>query len=209
MTNFTDNLVVECNKELETFEFGKLKEDDANVYERVGMYWKSIGIDDIDGRTKVKDNKGHYYNPAWSSAFVSYMARKAGAGTAFKYTQAHCHYIEYFRKATGAANPAYIAVEPYSQRPQVGDIICAGREYAQMYTFKQAELAYKADGFYPSHGDIVIAVNVEQGHILTVGGNVDNSVNQKRVLISEGGFLIDRSLGNTSLPWLALLRCQL
>jgi hypothetical protein len=211
MSYFTDNLIEECKKENETFGFGKLKEDDPLVFKRVGDYWHSIGIKETDGRTQAKSSKGKSYNPAWSSAFVSYVVKAAGAGNdAFNYTEAHCHYIEFSRKAAASVKPsAYYAVDPYSATPAVGDIICAGREYAEGLTFEQAELAYKTDSFYPSHGDIVISVNQEHGYIVTIGGNVDNSVNQKRLLISEDGILVDRSSGTDFLPWLALLRCQL
>lgn len=211
MSDFTENLIEECRKENEFFGFGKLKEDDSLVFNRVGDYWKSIGIKGIDGRTQIKSSKGKPYNPAWSSAFVSYVVKAAGAGdNAFTYTEAHCHYIESSRKAAASGNTsAYFAVNPYSATPTVGDIICAGREYAESLTFEQAELAYKSDSFYPSHGDVVISVNQERGYILTIGGNVDNSVNQKRLLLSEEGILVDRSDGKDFLPWLALLRCRL
>lgn len=210
MSNFTDKLVAACNTEYATFKFGKLKENSDAVYQRVGDYWKSIPVNGIDGKTLVKPKKGKPYNPAWSSAFISFVVKSAGAGKAFKYAEAHCHYVEDARLAAKSGAPrAYYAVDPYSAIPAVGDLICAGREYAEDYSFEQSELAYKTDTFYPSHSDVVIEVNRDHGYILTLGGNVDNSVTQKRLAISSKGILLDRPNGNKMLPWLALLQCKL
>lgn len=208
MSTFTQALVEVCRAELQVFKNGKLKEDHQDVYQRVGDYWRSIPVPGIDGRTKQKDSKGGLYNPAWSAAFISFAARQAGAGAAFHYSQAHCHYVEVFRKAAAAPALAYVAVDPYTVAPKVGDIVCSGREYAKKLTFKQAALAYQADGFYPSHSDIVVQVDAAAGFIVTIGGNVDSSVKEKRLQISDNGRLLDRMDGPTSLPWLALLRCQ-
>jgi hypothetical protein len=211
MSNFTDSIVENCRAELAFFGQGKLLEEDAKVFKRVGDYWKSIPVQGIDGRTKVKDKKGKSYNPAWSSAFISFIARTSGAGTAFHYAEAHCHYVENAREAASSSSPSagYYAVDPYSVAANVGDIICAGREYAELLSFKQAALAYKADRFYPSHGDYVVEVNRAQGYVRTIGGNVGSSVREKRLQVSANGKLVDRTDGSKVLPWLALLRCQI
>ncbi|PRD16915.1 hypothetical protein CQW29_04410 [Pantoea coffeiphila] len=210
MTVFIKELLSACDREYSKFRSGTLKEYDAAVYKRVGDYWKAINIDNIDGKTLSKDKHGKFYNPAWSSAFVSFVVKNAGAGDLFNYSSAHCHYIESARKARqNGTKSAYYAVSPDSDIPSPGDIICSGREYASEYSFENAELAYKTDSFYPSHGDVVIYVNREQGYLITIGGNVGNSVKQKKILIDEKGFLVDRVDGNNLLPWLALLKCQL
>lgn len=211
MSNFTDSIVNNCRIELTRFDAGKVLEDNEKVYKRIGEYWKSIPVQGIDGRTQVKDKNGTTYNPAWSSAFISFIAKTSGAGAAFHYAEAHCHYIENARQAASSGSPeaAYYAVDPYSTTPGIGDIVCAGRNYAEQLSFKQAALAYKADRFYPSHGDFVIEVNRLQGYILTIGGNVNNSVREKRLLISPTGKLVERIDGPKVLPWLALLRCRI
>jgi hypothetical protein len=211
MSNFTEAVVANCKNELLRFERGKLPEEDAKVYRRIGEYWRAIPVQGIDGRTKVKDKKGNLYNPAWSSAFISFIARTSGAGAAFHYAEAHCHYIEHGRQAASSSSTSagYYAVDPYSIVPNVGDIVCAGREYAAQLSFKQAALAYKADRFYPSHGDFVVEVNRNQGYIITVGGNVGSSVREKRLLLSSSGRLVDRTEGSQVLPWLAVMRCRI
>ena len=210
MSTFTDSVVANCRIELARFESGKLLEDDAKVYKRIGEYWKAIPVQGIDGRTQAKNKDGKTYNPAWSSAFISFIAKLSGAGAAFHYAEAHCHYIENARQAASSSSPTagYYAVDPYSAIPGIGDIVCAGREYAEQLTFKQAALAYKADRFYPSHGDFVIEVNRPQSYIVTIGGNVGSSVREKRLFISQNGKLIDRTSGSDVLPWLAILRCR-
>jgi len=210
MTAFTNTIVSICRAELQTFKGGKLKEDHASVYQRVGTYWSAIPVAGIDGRTVFKDKKGKPYNPAWSAAFISFVLKQAGVGAKFKTTEAHCHYIEAARKAatSNSSKAAYHAVDPYSVMPAVGDIVAVGREYAQQLTFKQAELAYRADSFYPSHCDFVVEVDAQKGVVLVVGGNVNNSVAPKRLLLTSNGRLTDRPEGNKLLPWLALLRCQ-
>lgn len=106
-------------------------------------------------------------------------------------------------------NVAYYAVDPYSEVPGVGDIVCAGREYANNLSFGQAALAYKADGFYPSHADYVIEINRANRYIRTIGGNVSNSVREKRLHIDSNGRLLDQVSGPSAYPWLALLQCRI
>lgn len=210
MTVFIDKLLLACDREYTKFQSGTLKEYDDAVYKRVGDYWKAVNIDNIDGKTLSKDKHGKFYTPAWSSAFIAYVVKNAGAGSLFHYSSAHCHYIESARKAKqNGSESAYYAVSPDADIPSAGDIICSGREYASEYGFEHAELAYKTDSFYPSHGDVVIYVNREQGYIITVGGNIGNTVKQKKIQIDEQGFLVDRAEGKNLLPWLALLKCQL
>jgi hypothetical protein len=210
MTTFTANIVTICRAELQTFKGGKLKETDASVYKRVGDYWAAVPETGLDGRTLLKDSKGKPYRPAWSAAFISFVLKQAGVGAKFKTTKAHCHYVELARVAAATnANKAYHALDPYSATPAIGDIVVAGREYAEQLTFKQAELAYKGDGFYPSHGDFVIEVDTSKGEVVVVGGNVGDSVASKRLLLSPKGRLLDRQDGGKVLPWLALLRCQM
>jgi hypothetical protein len=209
MSNYTEALIRIAKTELNTFKNGKLLESDKSVYERIGTYWESIPVEGIDGRTKMKNSKGKLYNPAWSSAFISFIVREAGAGQGFKYAEVHCHYIEAARKAAASNNGAssYFSVDPYSDMPAVGDIICAGREYAKEYDFKQAELSYKADSFYPSHGDVVVEIRLNERVLIAIGGNVSDSVREKQIPLSSSGKLIDREDGNKMLPWLALLKC--
>ncbi|MEZ5995375.1 MAG: DUF2272 domain-containing protein [Hyphomonadaceae bacterium] len=198
MATFQEKLAQICWDEYARFENGVRTETQDPQYKYVGEYWASIGIN-YDGRTKVKNIR-----PAWSSAFVSFAVRKAGAGARFKYTQAHCHYVDQAMKKAdgeGAANYGYIARKPGAYAPKVGDILVAGREYAKRYDYDQAKLVYRADSFYPSHGDIVVKVNANS--VETIGGNVSVDTVGRRVrAIGANGRL-------TSSPWIAVLECVL
>jgi hypothetical protein len=175
-----------------------------DFYLFVRDYWVSIGINNLNGRTVQQGIR-----PAWSSAFVSFCARRAGAGNKFKYTQAHCHYVDEAMDAAGnpASSHGYVAERPENYRPQIGDIICAGREYAKKFNYDQAKLIYTADSFYPSHGDIV--VDVTATHAIAIGGNINQNVDRKRLPLDANGLLKPRMAGGVSYPWITVLRCRL
>jgi hypothetical protein len=212
MSNFTDSLVNICRDEYARWDNGKGREthgtDQAGVprdyFRFVGEYWKSIGINNLDGRTVQGGIR-----PAWSSAFVSYCVRKAGAGERFKYTQAHCHYIAPAMAAASAANPdyGYVAMRAETYTPRPGDIVCAGRQYAKNFDYDKAAMIYTADSFYPSHGDIVI--DVTPSHVVVIGGNIIDNVDMKRLARDPVGPLKRRTEGEKSWPWITVLRCLL
>ncbi|MFN0115622.1 MAG: DUF2272 domain-containing protein [Paracoccaceae bacterium] len=208
MTTFTDNLVAACVADLARFGNGTKTETDDPQFTYVGEYWQSIG-EALDGRTEVNGKR-----PAWSSAFVSFCVRRAGAGTRFVYTKAHCHYVDAAMKlADGAAsNHGWIARRHNQRAPRVGDIIVAGREYAKSFDYDLARMTYQADSFYPSHGDIVVKVSA--GAIETIGGNVTKDTVGRRVRQTNA----DGTLKNVtavkdgktvSYPWITVLECLL
>ena len=211
MSQFTQQLANICLGEYARWDNGAGKEtqgtDDhfaKDYYLFVRDYWRSVGINHLDGRT-VQDG----IRPAWSSAFISFCVKQAGAGARFKYTQAHCHYIaEAMKAADGSnANFAYVAKKAAAHKPAIGDIVCGGREYAKRYDYDQAKLVYEADTFYPSHGDIV--VDVDAAYATVIGGNVNQNVDRKRLPLDGSGFLKQRVVGTTSYPWIAILSCQI
>ena len=200
MSKFPSRFADCAVNELERWKNGAGKETKKPYSDYVGEYWKSIGIDHLDGAT-IQDG----IRPAWSSAFVSFCARRAQAGTGFKYTQAHCHYVKAAMDAADGLSPfGFIARRFEDYPPKVGDIVVGGREYASAYTFDQAKLAYLADTFYPSHGDIVTGVSTK--HLVAIGGNVSNNVDQKR-LATVNGKLKPRLKRGRHYPWIAVLEC--
>ena len=211
MTNFTDKLAQICQDEYERWDNGAGRETwgrpqhAKDYYLFVKEYWQSIGNNNLDGRTVVKSIR-----PAWSSAFVSHCVKKAGAGSKFKYTEAHCHYTA--KAMTAAKDDAstfgYVARRTKDHKPKIGDIVVAGREYAKRYDYDEAALIYEADSFYPSHGDIVVEVLANS--IKVIGGNVTNNVGQKTLKLRSNGYLADRvdNKGN-AIPWIAILACRL
>lgn len=204
MTVFTDALVSACLTELARFENGTRTETQDPQFRHVGEYWQSIGIN-FDGRT-VQDGE----RPAWSSAFVSFVVRKAGAGDRFRYAQAHCHYtFKSMELADGIQNGhGYRAHRPETRAPRVGDIIVAGRASAAGFTYDQAKMTFIADSFFPSHGDIV--VDVTDAGVVTIGGNVTtDTVGRRTRRTRADGTLRNLVVGGRERPWIAVLECLL
>jgi hypothetical protein len=195
---YIDNLIDICSTQYQRFNNGAGKEYNNPYSDFVGEFWHSIGIS-YSGSTVVGGIR-----PAWSSAFVSFCVREAGGGNKFKYSEAHCHYVNaaMIASADGAAH-LYKARRPEAYSPKVGDIICAGREYAKRYTYDIAQMQYIADSFYPSHGDIVVSVSGDS--VSVVGGNVNDSVQRKIFRLKSDGTLENRVSGGISYPWIAVL----
>lgn len=193
-----------CLDEWEAFGRGSKKGADDPQYLRVGDYWASIG-QPHNGRTQIVNNStGKSYNPPWSAAFISFVLRKAGAGNGFEYAQAHCHYVQDFIK--GRSDSVYQAMHPDHYAPKLGDIVHYGRLGAKKFDFAEAVTIYQVDSFYPSHSDIVVEVDTTGGVIRTIGGNVGNSVEDKRFEVNSKGILGQRKDGNDTYPWIAVLR---
>jgi hypothetical protein len=209
MSNFTNKLVATCLNEYQRWDNGSGRETwgrpqhSKDYYLFVKDYWQSIGNNNLNGRTVVKGIR-----PAWSSAFVCFCEKTSGAGNRFHYVEAHCHYIKKAMDAADGANGnfGYVARQSDSYKPQVGDIICSGREYAAGYDYDQAKLVYEADSFYPSHGDIV--VDVTNTHSIVIGGNINNNVDKKQLKLTGTGYLRPRfNSAGKELPWVAILEC--
>jgi hypothetical protein len=202
MSDFTATLAAVCEAENQRFA-GRTETEDPQ-FRFVGEYWQSIGIN-LNGQTVVDGKR-----PAWSSAFVSFCVRKAGAGQHFRYAEAHCHYtMQSIRLAEGEANGhGYVAHRPEIYAPKVGDIIVAGRESAAGITYDQAKLLYLADSFFPSHADIVVKVREES--VETIGGNITTDTVGRRIRrTGPGGRLKKLVVDGHERAWIAVLECLL
>lgn len=140
--------------------------------EYVGEFWKSIGMD-LDGLDR---------DQPWSAAFISYVVKKAGGYDGFKYAAAHARYCH-------EAIRAKLDNEPYpfwgfkinDHKPQLGDMVCRWRSKNISYNYAAN------DKYYKSHCDIV--VQVAKDHVLTIGGNVGQSVRHTKYAINSNGLL--------------------
>lgn len=201
---FAEELAKTCLAEYERWDRGAGRETwgtpehAKDYYLFVRDYWESISKP-FDGRTIVERVR-----PFWSSAFVSYCVRKAGAGKQFKYGEAHCHYIfPAMQRADGLNNSyGYIARRFETYAPKVGDIVCAGRSDAKKLTYDKAKLRYQADSFYPSHGDIVTEVG--EKYVRAIGGNIQDNVDMKKLKTGANGCLLERE---GKYPWICVLEC--
>lgn len=139
----------------------------------------------------------------WSAAFVSWLARQAGlVDGEFVFSEAHADYAGAAwqageAEATGAPTRyAMRACDITQTPPRVGDLVCQARgARARLDTFARIGevLAERPTGgvALPMHCDAVVAVDA-QGFD-AVGGNVLQSVTQRRLDFASGTSLLDPS----------------
>ena len=185
------------------------EERTEGLWQRVGEYWW-LGLDPRWRRTRwtgIHDENGRVFpasqdgNFAWSAAFISYVMRIAGAGTAFPMRRTHADYIN----AAAAHRPGSSRLAITAERieiyaPQLGDLICMWRGRRPI-TF--AELPA---GHFPGHCDIVVAH--QSGPARVIGGNVDNAVAMKHVPTTGDGHLAgpDGTVLDPDHHWFVVLR---
>jgi hypothetical protein len=183
------------------------------LWQRVGEY-RRLGLGSRHPHrawTGKHDGRGHEYSPeedaryAWSAAFVSYVMRVAGAGDGFPYDDLHATYIDAAARAARGEWPGgmLVAMRPEYHPPAPGDLVCAGRAWAERLRFDDLPA-----GRFPSHCMIVVEVQPEA--LLVVGGNVDDAVTLTRLPISTVGTLVrlDGSSVDRCAFWFVVLAVQ-
>jgi hypothetical protein len=211
MSDFTVKLKDVCLAQFARWDNGAGRETEGtdtgaakDYFRFVADYWKSIGVNNRNGRTIVDGVR-----PPWSAAFVSFCVKKAASDAEtdidFKFAEAHRQYIKAAMDRTDGINSthAYAARRPENYSPKVGDIICAGRESAKFFTYDDARR--EQDNGYPSHGDIVVAV--ADAKLTTIGGNIIHNVDDKMPKIDSNGRLKKRIVDGDALPWICVLEC--
>ena len=150
-------------------------ESSSGYSERVGRYWREGTGDRLDGRDR---------EVPWSSAFISWVMKKAGAKDNFVYSASHSKYIEdsIANRKNGRINEAFVGYKINEVAPKVGDLVCYAR---------QDGVNYDTTGGYKSHCDIVVAKNKNQ--IEVIGGNVNQSVTKKILSIDSQGIVSDKN----------------
>ena len=181
------------------------------LWERVGEYWWTGQDADRPERnwTGRHDENGNEFPAgqdeafAWSAAFISYVMRVAGAGARFPYAPAHHTYINLARQQSLGRTQwwAVTAEPPDTIPPQPGDLICAGRDWAQDLRFEDLPTGKS----FPAHCAIVVATGAG---LSVIGGNVDDAVTLTHVpttadgrLAEAGGLPVD-----TRYNWFVVLR---
>ena len=155
----------------------------------VAHYWK-IGT-------------GHESRAAWSGAFVSYVLKEAGAGASWPATGSHAHYIRWATANRDKRSGHFWARRLSEYAPRPGDLVCNSLESGIDYD-------RQPDRNYSSHCDIV--VDVREGWIAVVGGNLSSSV-AKRALMTDGdGRLVNpqpRHFDPAVRNWFAVIETRL
>ncbi|MBY5406352.1 DUF2272 domain-containing protein [Rhizobium leguminosarum] len=149
-----------AQKQFALWDKGKLSETEPRALPMLQDYWKTgLGISYTTAQlASPAFQKAHY----WSAAFISWVMRKAGAGSAFKYAASHSIYFAAARKnrTENNANP-FKAYRPTEIAPRPGDLICNWRDKPVTYdSVKPGD---------PGHCDVVVAVKSD--HLLAIGGN--------------------------------------
>lgn len=153
--------------------------------ERVGEYWRIGTGEKFDGTDKN----------AWSSAFISYIMKKAGAGNKFVYNSLHSKYItdSIANRKQGKTNEAFVGYKVNEIAPKVGDLVCYSR---------QGGIDYDTTGDYFSHCDLV--VKKRKNEIEVIGGNVNNAVTKKILSTDNRGVLTDKKYN-----WFAVIKTNI
>jgi hypothetical protein len=166
---FRQKIVRLANQELARWGNRKIKETDPRVRRVLQDYWKT-GTGTSYREDQLGDPAFQKDHP-WSAAFISWIMKTAGAGTAFKYSTAHATYIRSAKDNRLANNDnPFKAYRIGELTPQVGDLVCKSRS-GSAATYENIRPGMK------THCDLVTEVRPRS--IVTVGGNVDNSVGQK------------------------------
>lgn len=168
------NIVRIALEEWERWGRGAIREDDARMRPVLEDYWRT-------GTGAPRSEASWWASVPWSAAFISWVMRKAGAGSAFVYSAGHSYYT-YAAKQNRLANNSnpFKAYRITEAAPRPGDVVCTSR----------AGSGATYDTIRPgmsTHCDIV--VSVEPGTIQTIGGNVSNSVRVTPVSIDSNGMI--------------------
>jgi peptidoglycan hydrolase-like protein with peptidoglycan-binding domain len=159
---------------------GALKESDAAAHNILVDYWMTgVGMNATD----AKQFATRMYH--WSAAFISWVMRKAGAGSQFAYSSYHSTYIAaaYKNQAQGSANP-FKAYTTAQVAPRIGDLVCTTYESGIPTSLPQIKAG---TGGY--HCNIVVAI--APGKLTVMGGNLSDSVGVKTVNTDARGYVTD------------------
>lgn len=146
------------------------KEDEPGFSERVNRYWReSLGL----------NHTGNDDIP-WSAAFISWIFKTAGAGSAFTYSPRHSTYLF---KAILASQDAhtkelFVGHRPKDYKAKLGDLIGRARQ-------SWIDFDHQKNGEYLSHSDIVVSVGNDSLDV--IGGNVENSVTRRTLALNPDG----------------------
>jgi hypothetical protein len=166
-TIFRRSAVKYAKQEYKKFKEGKVKETNQAVYDDIKRYWESIGWN---------ENQWTPTGTAWSSAFISYIMRKAGAKDDFKYASSHSEYIvEAIKNRKENNNNKFKAYKLNEKKLELGDLVCYAR---------QDGVTYNSTGSYASHCDIVVSIDGNSAD--GIGGNVSDSVSKKKIPLENG-----------------------
>ena len=166
------NAVALAVQEWNRWKQGKTKESDPKMRPVIEDYWRTgVGY---------KPSKPNWWSAVpWSAAFISWLMRKAGAGKHFKYSGGHSYYTAAAKQNALQNNSNMFKAFPIGKvTPRVGDLVCKSRAGSGA-TYENIKPGMT------THCDLV--TSVEPNRLLTIGGNLDNSVAQRKVPTGANG----------------------
>jgi len=172
-SSFQKNIVRVAKKELE--KWTSLSEKSVNASSTLVKYWKSVGIHFNSNQMQSEAVQSNY---PWSSAFISYLFFKAGAKEKFPYASSHSGYFQVAKANRDIKSAPLRGFRINEYAPKVGDLVVYSRELGA---------GYDTTGFFASHGELVIEIG--NGFIKTVGGNVSNTVKSSRYTTNQKGMI--------------------
>lgn len=146
------------------------KENEPGFSDIVNRYWReSLGL----------NHNGNDDIP-WSAAFISWIFKTAGAGTAFTYAPRHSTYLFKAILASQQADTKdlFIGHRVKDYKPKPGDLVGRARQPGM-------DFDHQNKGSYLSHSDIV--VDVRKDALDMIGGNVENSVTRRTLALNADG----------------------
>jgi hypothetical protein len=186
----------------------------------VGNLFAAIDqIDDPQRREAAKQSviRGAIADRPWSAVFISYVVHTAVGATAaktpqqFAYSPIHIEYIQQAFQASVAeerGSPTasiYRACPAHETTPRRGDLICYHRQKSCDGLPARAIQNLVGFGDRPndkcksiavSHCDVVTHVDKDAKKVYSVGGNVLQSVTERRMNLTAGGLKFSSSQGD-------------
>jgi len=159
-----------------------IREKDPVIAPTLKSYWALCGMNVRDYQLQ---NGSWQYNHPWSAVFISWVMKEAGAGEIFPYSILHARYIVWARDNANNQQPSFAAYDindATSAWPEPGDLVCMNRKRNR----------YKLNNITPgciSHCDIIVEVNRELGYIISIGGNVGQTVNKRLIWLTPEGYV--------------------
>ena len=165
-------LVATALQEWNKWGQGSVNEASSSIQPTLRDYWI----------TGTGSDYGYTNNFYWSAAFISWVVKKAGGGTNFKYSGTHTTYT-YAAKQNRLQNNSnpFKAYRISEKKPEPGDIIVQNRG-SSSFTYDNVQSDQPG-----THGDIVVQVN--SGSIYVIGGNLSNSVSRSTYYLDSNGYL--------------------
>ena len=163
------------------------RENDQLGVRKVKQYWLSVGKQMQE--KNLKDSLWQEQHP-WSSAFISWVIVTSGAGCKFKPSPNHAGYIVWARhnresKTNKEIFVAYDICDAHSRWPEPGDLISKNRDgnNFSLATIRSSDI---------SHSDVVVEVDTVARTMITIGGNLNNTVSKRMIHLDANGY-IDRA----------------